>query len=91
MLNRVISFVQNKYPYILGFFVIEAGIYYFNGPTGNFNTGLLSLFAIWLYYNWMSKEQPADHSRPQLISAGSLAGKADSDPSGTVAAANLGR
>ena len=56
MLNNVVSFIRRRYPYILGFCVVEAGIYYFNGPTGNFNTGFLGLFAIWIYYSWMSKQ-----------------------------------
>jgi len=56
MLNNVVSFIRKKYPYILGFCVVEAGIYYFNGPTGNFNTGFLGLFTIWIYYSWMSKK-----------------------------------
>jgi hypothetical protein len=54
-LTGVIAFLREKYPYILGFCVIEAGIYYFNGPTGNFTTGFLGLFAIWIFYSWMSK------------------------------------
>ena len=56
MLNNVVSFIRKKYPYILGFCAVEAGIYYFNGPTGNFNTGFLGLFTIWIYYSWMSKK-----------------------------------
>ncbi len=55
MLNNVVSFIRKKYPYILGFCIIEAGIYYFDGPTGNFSTGFLGLFAIWFYYSWISK------------------------------------
>ena len=54
MLNNVVSFVREKYPYILGLCIIEAGIYYFNGPTGNFTTGILGLCAIWIIYGWMS-------------------------------------
>jgi len=56
MLNNVVSFIRKKYPYLLGFCAVEAGIYYFNGPTGNFNTGFLGLFTIWIYYSWMSKK-----------------------------------
>jgi hypothetical protein len=56
-MNGVVSFLRDKYAYILGFAVIEAGIYYFNGPTGNFTTGFLGLFAIWIFYAWMSKGQ----------------------------------
>jgi hypothetical protein len=54
MLNNLVLFVREKYPYILGFFVIEAGIYYLNGPTGNFTTGFLGLFVIWIFYVVMS-------------------------------------
>jgi hypothetical protein len=56
MLNNVGSFVRGRYPYFLGFCVVEALIYYFNGPTGNFTTGFLGLFVIWIYYSWMSKK-----------------------------------
>jgi len=56
MLDNVVLFIRKKYPYILGFCVVEAVIYYFDGPTGNFNTGFLGLFAIWIYYSWMSKK-----------------------------------
>ena len=56
MLNNVVSFTRKKYPYILGFAVIEAAIFYFDGPTGNFTTGFLGLFIVWIYYSWMSKE-----------------------------------
>jgi hypothetical protein len=56
MLNNVVSFIRKKYPYILGFCVVEAGMYYFGGPAGNFSTGLLGLFAIWIYYSWISKK-----------------------------------
>ncbi len=55
MLSRASLFVRTKYPYILGFCVIEAALYYFNGPTGNFTTGVLALFVIWIYYSWMSR------------------------------------
>ena len=55
MSNNAGSFIRKKYPYLLGFCIIEAGIYYLNGPTGNFTTGFLGLFAIWIYYSWMSK------------------------------------
>ena len=54
MLNNLVLFVRDKYPYILGFCVIEAGIYYLNGPTGNFTTGFLGLFVIWIFYVVMS-------------------------------------
>ena len=49
------SFIRRKFPYFLGFCIIEACIYYFNGPTGNFTTGFLGLFTIWVYYSWMSR------------------------------------
>ena len=50
-----ISFLRAKYPYFLGLAVVEAGIYYFDGPKGNFTTGLLGLFTIWLYYSWIGR------------------------------------
>ena len=48
-------FLREKYPYLLGFAVIEAGIYYFNGPTGNFTTGFPLFFFAWLFYSWMGR------------------------------------
>jgi hypothetical protein len=54
--SGVVSFLQSKYPYFLGFCVVEAGLYYFGGPAGNFGTGLLGLFTIWIYYSWISKK-----------------------------------
>jgi hypothetical protein len=53
--GEVSSFLRAKYPYILGLCVVEAGLYYFNGPIGNFSTGLLGLFAVWIYYSWISR------------------------------------
>jgi hypothetical protein len=52
----VSSFLRTNYPYILGLCVVEAGLYYFNGPIGNFSTGLLGLLVIWIYYSWISRE-----------------------------------
>lgn len=46
----VVSFVREKYPYLLGLAAIEAGVYVLDGPVGNFTSGLLVLIAIWLYY-----------------------------------------
>lgn len=56
MFNNVASFIRRKYPYILGFCVIEAGIYAFEGAAGNFTTGFLGLFAIWIYYSWLGQQ-----------------------------------
>ena len=47
---NVVSFVREKYPYLLGLAAIEAAVYYLDGPTGSFTSGLLVLIAIWLYY-----------------------------------------
>jgi hypothetical protein len=55
MMGNVASFIRRKYPYFLSFLIIEGGIYYFNGPTGQFTTGFLGLFTIWIYYSWMSR------------------------------------
>jgi hypothetical protein len=52
MAKNVIAFIRNKYPYFVGFLIIEAGIYYINGPNGNFMTGALGLFIVWIYYSW---------------------------------------
>ena len=54
--TEVVSFLRAKYPYFLGLCIVEAGLYYFDGPVGNFSTGLLALFAIWIYYAWISKK-----------------------------------
>ncbi len=54
-MDRISNFVRQKYGYFVGFAIIEAGIYYFNGPTGNFTTGFLGIFTIWLYYSWMTR------------------------------------
>jgi len=54
-LNNAVSFLRKKYPYLLGFFIIESGIYYFDGATGNFTTGFLGIFTIWIYYSWMTR------------------------------------
>ena len=56
MAKQIASFVRNRYPYVLGFLAIEAAIYYFHGPTGNFTAGLAGLFVIWIYYSWTSRE-----------------------------------
>jgi hypothetical protein len=52
MLNGIGTFVARKWPYFIGFAIIEGGIFYFNGATGNFTTGFAGLFGIWLYYVW---------------------------------------
>ena len=49
-MNGVVTFLREKYPYLLGFAVIEAGVYYFEGAAGNFFTGFLGLFALWIFY-----------------------------------------
>ena len=50
MLNTVTSFLREKYPYLLGFCAIEAGIYLLDGPGAQLTTGFLGLFAIWIVY-----------------------------------------
>ena len=39
MANKTVSFIRRKFPYVLGFCIVESLIYYFNGPRGNFTTG----------------------------------------------------
>ena len=55
-MDKLASFMRQKYGYFIGFAIIEAGIYYFNGPTGNFTTGFLGIFTIWIYYAWMTRD-----------------------------------
>lgn len=55
MANKVVSFIRSKFPYFLGFCVLETLMYYLNGPRGNFTTGFPAIFVIWLYYSWMSR------------------------------------
>ena len=59
MLNIVTSFLREKYPYLLGFCAIDAGIYMLDGPGGEFTTGFLGLFAIWIFYVWTSPQSDA--------------------------------
>jgi hypothetical protein len=62
---KVVSFIRSKFPYFLGFCIVEALIYYFNGPRGNFTTGFPALFAVYLYYAWMSlsTSYPEQHQK----------------------------
>lgn len=55
-----VNFLARKWPYFIGFAIIEGGIYYFNGATGNFATGFLGIFVIWLYYAWTTRGQEGD-------------------------------
>jgi hypothetical protein len=55
-MNSAVSFLRKRWPYLLGFCILEAGVYYFNGPTGNFTTGFLGFFTVWAYYSWMTRK-----------------------------------
>jgi hypothetical protein len=55
MAANVVSFVRQKFPYILGLAAIEAGVYCLDGPAGSFTSGLLILIAIWIYYAAMHR------------------------------------
>ena len=52
-----VNFLARKWPYFIGFAIMEGGVYYFNGVAGNFTTGFLGIFVIWLYYAWMTRDQ----------------------------------
>ena len=52
----MIAFLRRRYPYLLGIVVIEAGIYYFNGPAGDTLTGFAGLFSVWVFYGLMSRQ-----------------------------------
>ena len=54
-MNNAVAFIRRKWPYFIGFGVVEAGIFYFNGPTGNFTTGFPAFFFAWLFYSWMAR------------------------------------
>jgi hypothetical protein len=55
-MSSVSSFIIRKWPYFIGFLIIEAGIYYFNRSSGNLTTGLLGIFAVWAYYAWTTRD-----------------------------------
>jgi len=55
MRNDVTLFLRRKSPYLLGFALIEATLYYFDGVAGDFITGLPALFALWVFYSLMSR------------------------------------
>jgi hypothetical protein len=54
-MNNAVTFIHRKWPYFIGFGVVEAGIFYFDGPTGNFTTGFPAFFCAWLFYRWMAR------------------------------------
>ena len=49
------TFISTKWPYFIGFAVVEALIYYFDGPTGNFTSGFPLFFCAWLFYSVMGR------------------------------------
>jgi hypothetical protein len=55
IMNNAAIFIRSKWPYVVGFAVVEAGIFYFDGPTGNFTTGFPAFFFAWLFYRWMAR------------------------------------
>jgi len=56
MLNTVVSFVRKRYPYLLGFVSLKLEYIISTDRPGISTTGFLGLFAIWMYYSWMSKK-----------------------------------
>ena len=62
-MSSLMNFLRRRWPYILGFCIIEAGIYYFNGQKGNFTTGFLGIFTVWLYYAWMTRNDVPNQTR----------------------------
>ena len=55
MWNGLTLFLRREYPYLLGFALIEAVLFHFDGFAGNFITGLPALFALWVFYSLMSR------------------------------------
>ncbi len=54
-MNLVVTFFYKKWPYFIGFGVVEGLMYYFKGTTGNFSTAFPIFFIGWLYYNWIAR------------------------------------
>ena len=55
IMNLVVTFFYKKWPYFIGFGVVEGLMYYFKGATGNFSTAFPIFFIGWLYYNWIAR------------------------------------
>ena len=56
----MINFFRRKWPYLLGFAILEALMYYLQGPRGNFFTGIAGMFTIWAFYSWTIRNQEND-------------------------------
>jgi len=56
----MLNFFREKWPYLAGFAILEAGMYYLNGTRGNFFFGIAGMFAIWMFYSWTIKDQKSD-------------------------------
>jgi hypothetical protein len=56
----MLNFLRQKWPYLVGFAILEVCMYYLNGPRGNFFTGIAGMFVIWTFYSWMTRDQPND-------------------------------
>ena len=51
---------MKKWPYLAGFAILKAGMYYLNGTRGNFFFGIAGMFAIWMFYSWTIRDQKSD-------------------------------
>jgi hypothetical protein len=56
----MLNFLRQKWPYFIGFAILEAGMYYLNGTRGNFFFGIAGMFAIWMFYTWTIRDQKND-------------------------------
>jgi hypothetical protein len=55
IMNGVVTFFNKKWPYFIGFGVVEGLMYCFKGATGNFSTAFPIFFIGWLYYSWIAR------------------------------------
>ena len=54
-MSNTATFISTKWPYFIGFAVVEALIFYFDGPTGNFTSGFPLFFLAWVFYSVMGR------------------------------------
>jgi hypothetical protein len=56
----MLNFFREKWPYFIGFAILEAVMYYLNGTRGQFLFGIAGMFTIWMYYAWTIRDQKND-------------------------------
>jgi len=56
----MLNFFRQKWPYLVGLAILEAGMYYLNGTRGHFFYGILGMSTIWIFYSWTIRDQKND-------------------------------